>query len=256
MNKMPVLFVGHGSPMNAIEENEFSTYWKSLSSLLPEPKAILSISAHWFVSGLKVSDSEMPKTIHDFYGFPEELFAVEYPAPGSPKFAHKVKDLLQEDVSIDNSWGTDHGTWSVLHRMYPKANIPVFQLSVDRKATPQEYYNIGKKIKTLRDEGVLIFGSGNIVHNLMSVNWRMPNKGYEWAYKFDNYIKENILKANHDNIINYTKEKPFAELSVPTIDHFAPLLYILGATSKEDKITVFNEACTLGTLSMTSYLFK
>ncbi len=256
MSKMPVLFIGHGSPMNAIEENQYVEEWKALKTRIPKPEAILSVSAHWFTSGTKIMTSEEPKTIYDMYGFPEELYKIVYNAKGSPKIANKARELISREVEIDNSWGYDHGTWSVLHRIYPVADIPVIQLSVDAHAPASEHYRIGQELKALREQGVLIFGSGNVVHNLARVNWDMENEGYEWAETFDQYIFDHIQERKHEKVIDYKEAGSPATLAFTTIDHFAPLLYVLGASDKEDTITTFNKACVLGSLSMTSYLFE
>lgn len=253
MKRMPVLFVGHGSPMNAIEDNPFTAEWEALGTKLPRPEAILSVSAHWFTPGTRVTDVPAPKMVYDMYGFPDELYQIVYPAPGSSHFAHVSRDLIARRVEIDNTWGIDHGTWSVLHRMFPQADIPVYQLSVDRLATPEEHYQIGRELTALREQGVLIFGSGNVVHNLARVNWDMSG-GYAWAEEFDDYIKSNILARNDRDVIDY-KKAGGASLAFTTLDHFAPLLYTLGASGEEDGVTVFNDACVLGSLSMTGYLF-
>ena len=255
MEKMPTLFIGHGSPMNAIEDNKFVREWQSLTERLPKPKAILSISAHWYTNGTKIMDEESPKTIYDMYGFPDELYKIVYAAKGSPNLAKNTTNLISRPVETDNSWGYDHGTWSVLHRMYPNADIPLIQLSVDKDATMQEHYDIGRQLAKLREEGVLIFGSGNVTHNLRKVNWKMKG-GYDWAKDFDDYIIEIIKSANYDNVINYKKEGTAADYAVPISDHFAPLLYVLGALEGSEKVSVFNDECILGSLSMTSYLFE
>lgn len=255
MKRMPALFVGHGSPMNAIEENPFVEEWKALGKKLPRPEAILSVSAHWYTRDTRITDSEAPRTVYDMYGFPEELYKIVYNAKGSPHFAHLAQSLISRRVVTDNSWGYDHGTWSVLHRMYPQADIPVFQLSVDGNASASEHYRIGKELSALRDQGVLIFGSGNIVHNLARVDWDMDG-GYSWAEEFDLYIKENILAGREDYVIAYEKAGSCASLAFPAPDHYAPLLYVLGAAKDAEHISVFNEACVLGSLSMTSYLFE
>ena len=254
MQKMPVLFIGHGSPMNAIEENRFSAQWKQLPTRIPRPQAILSISAHWFTSGTKVTDSSAPKMIYDMYGFPDELYQVAYNAPGSPHFAAVTKELLKDRVQLDNTWGLDHGSWSVLRHIYPHADVPVFQLSVDRLASAKTHYEIGRKLRTLREQGVLILGSGNIVHNLARVTWDMDG-GYHWAEEFDLYIKNRILKRNLEDVIHFERAGTSSALAFSTLDHFAPLLYILGASDENDTVSVFNDSCVLGALSMTSYLF-
>lgn len=255
-NKMPVLFVGHGSPMNAIENNIYSRSWIEIAKNIPKPKAIISISAHWYTTGSKISDSKTHKTVYDIYGFPDELYKIVYNSPGSPELAHKTQKLISNKVDIDNNWGLDHGTWSVLHIMYPNADIPVLQLSVDISAPPDEHFRIGREIKSLRDEGVLIFASGNVVHNLSRVNWQMENRGYPWAEEFDNYIKNNIETRNFEDVINYNKSGAIADMSFTTPEHFYPLLYVLGASEKNDRLAIFNNSCTLGALSMTSYLFE
>ncbi len=255
MEHMPVLFVGHGSPMNAIDNNRFSAEWETLGEKIPRPKAILSISAHWFTPGLRITDAASPKVVYDMYGFPEELYQVSYQAPGSPHVAALTKELLGDSVQIDNSWGIDHGTWSVLCRIYPEADIPVVQLSVDRLATAEQYYEIGRRLRPLRDQGILIFGSGNVVHNLSEVNWSMNSKGFSWAEEFDRYIKDSILSRDDAQVIDYRKAGASSKLAFLSMDHYAPLLYILGASGHDDPITVFNDTCDLGALSMTSYLF-
>lgn len=252
MSRMPVLFVGHGSPMNAIDNNEFTAQWEKLAEKIPRPQAILSISAHWFTKGSRIMDSIKPATIYDLYGFPDELYKVVYNAPGAPKVAQQTKSLLQ-NVEIDNTWGFDHGTWSVLCRAYPDADIPVFQLSVDRTASLEDYYDIGRQLQPLRDDGVLILGSGNVVHNLSLLRWNMEG-GFPWAEDFDNYIKEHILAGNHQKVIDYKQAGLAATQAFAIYDHFAPLLYVLGATDHKEQVAVFNHACLLGSISMTSYL--
>ena len=256
MTKMPVLFIGHGSPMNAIEDNEYSRTWRSIAEKIPKPEAILSISAHWFTKGTKVMNEEEPKTIYDMYGFPKELYEVIYNSPGSPNIAKVSKDLISKETEYDNSWGIDHGTWSVLVHMYPNRDIPVFQISIDANAPPETHYKIGKELRPLREKGVLIFGTGNVVHNLRLVDWHKGSKGFDWAYEFDDYIHENIETKNHNNIIKYNELGEIAKLAVPSPDHFYPLLYTLGASDEEDKVSVFNKSCELGSLTMTSYLWE
>lgn len=253
--KMPVLFVGHGSPMNAIENNEYTRGWAEIAAKIPKLKAILPISAHWYTDGTKTNDSPKPTTIYDMYGFPEELYQVVYGAPGAPEMAHLTQNLITKAVTIDNTWGIDHGTWSVLHRMYPAADIPVFQLSIDLNGPPESHYQIGQELQSLRDQGVLIFGSGNIVHNLSRVNWELDG-GYPWADTFDAYIKDKILNHQHQDVINYHLAGESSQLAFFTPEHFYPILYVLGAAGDDDNITVFNDSCTLGSISMTSYLIS
>jgi 4,5-DOPA dioxygenase extradiol len=255
MQQMPVLFVGHGSPMNAVENNTFTQTWECLPRLFPKPVAILSISAHWYTSGTRILDADTPKTVHDIYDFPEELYQIRYPAPGSPQLARILKELLPVEIETDRNWGFDHGSWSVLRRMYPDADIPTVQLSVDRKADFLTQYKIGQALKPLRKEGVLILTSGNVVHNLMRVTWKMQTEGFSWAMEFDDEIEEDILDKDHEAVIHFQEKGDIAKLSVPTTEHFSPLLYALGAAGTEDSVIVFNDGCVLGSLSMTGYLF-
>ncbi|MEN6594420.1 MAG: 4,5-DOPA dioxygenase extradiol [Clostridiaceae bacterium] len=254
MARMPVLFVGHGSPMNAIEQNTFSDRWIALGKEIPRPEAILCVSAHWYTRGTRLNTAAVPNMIYDMYGFPDELYRVQYPAPGSPKFARQAKELLGDLVKTDNGWGLDHGAWSVLKRIFPGADIPVFQLSVDAASPLEKHYAIGKALRPLRDYGVLILGSGNIVHNLAKVNWNLPG-GYSWAADFNGYIKTNVLTRQDENAIRYERAGSSAYYAFTMPDHYAPLLYALGATGEEDEISVFNDACVMGSLSMTSYRF-
>lgn len=251
---MPIMFVGHGSPMNAIENNEFTKGWKEMAKLIPKPKAILSISAHWYIDGTRIVDTLNPKTIHDFYGFPKELFAVDYAAKGHPELANETMRLIGDICTVDNSWGIDHGTWSVLVNMYPKKDIPVFELSIDRNFSSEQCYSIGEKIKVLRECGVLIFGSGNVVHNLGIIDLSEEN-GYDWACQFDGAIRDAIIERRHNAILDY-QNMPHSKLAVPITDHFYPLLYVLGASSDEDKVEIFNEKCLMGSISMTSYILS
>ncbi len=252
---MPALFVGHGSPMNAIEDNQYTQMWKEIAKRILKPQAILSISAHWYTEGTRVNDMETPKIIYDFYGFPEELYQVDYQIKGDPKRAIMTRDLINSDVTIDNTWGIDHGTWSVLCRMYPEADIPVYQLSIDRNAPPESHYKLGQEIRSLREEGVMILGSGNVVHNLSRVKWGMEG-GYPWADQFDEYIKGKIIDKQYQDVVNYQSAGESANLAFHTLEHYYPLLYVLGAARDEDELTIFNDSCTLGSLSMTSYLFQ
>ncbi|HPJ02617.1 MAG TPA: 4,5-DOPA dioxygenase extradiol [Candidatus Limiplasma sp.] len=252
MEKQPVLFVGHGSPMNAIEDNPYSRQWRRIGSQLPTPQAILCVSAHWFTAGTQVTDAPALKMIYDMYGFPDALYRVRYSAPGSPRFAGITRELLS--AQVDNSWGLDHGSWSVLVHLFPKADIPVFQLSVDRQATPQAHYAMGEKLRELRRQGVLILGSGNVVHNLGMLSWGMDG-GYPWADTFDRYIKDSILERQFSRVADYQRAGDAAAYAFRTLDHFAPLLYVLGASDASDRITVFNDARAMGSMSMTGYLF-
>ncbi len=251
METMPVLFVGHGNPMNAIEDNEFSRVWIKLGEELPRPKAILCISAHWLTRGTWVTAMNNPETIHDFVGFPEKLFELQYKAPGSPELAKATQDLVYSTiVQSDMAWGLDHGTWSVLTRMYPDADIPVFQLSIDIEKPARFHYQLGRELTQLRKQGVLIIGSGNIVHNLGKIAWK--DEAHDWAIEFDQKIKEKIVLRSDIEIIEYDKMGTIAKLSVPSTDHFYPLLYVLGASEKTEPVTFYNEKCTMGSLSMRS----
>jgi 4,5-DOPA dioxygenase extradiol len=254
--RMPVMFVGHGNPMNAIEDNIYSQTWKKMGTTLPHPQAILSISAHWITKGTKVTGNTHPKTIHDFGGFPKKLFDQQYPAPGSPDMARLAQDLVTySHLQTDDSWGLDHGTWSVLLPMYPKANIPVFQLSLDYDQPPQYHYEIGKQLSKLREKGVLIIGSGNLVHNLGMVDWGNTGKSYDWALAFDSKFTEWINKGDHTSILNYQQILGnTAKMAHPSYDHLLPLFYILGLQQKNEKVTYFNDRFDLGSISMRSLL--
>lgn len=248
---MPVLFVGHGNPMNAIEKNEYHKKWQEMGKSMPKPKAILVVSAHWLTKGTKVMAMEKPKTIHDFGGFPDELFAQQYPAKGSPEFAKEVQSIVTKTkVQSDFEWGLDHGTWSVLLPMFPNADIPVFQLSIDYSQPPQYHYDLAKELSSLRKKGVLIIGSGNIVHNLGMIQW--GGKAFDWAIEFDTKIKGFIDAKEHNSIINYDKLGSIAKLAVPTNDHYLPLLYSLALQEKNENISYFNEKCEMGSMSMRS----
>ncbi len=241
--------------MNAIEDNEFSIEWKKLGKELPKPKAVLGISAHWGTNGTKISNLINPRQIYDMSGFPPELYALKYPAKGCPELAAKALSLLGEKASIDNSWGIDHGLWSVLHRMYPEADIPVTEISVDMEATPIEHFRLGQKLASLRKEGILILASGNIVHNLYLIDWAKKG-GFLWADTFDAWIEKTIKEKDFASVSQYEKAGGSAKKAFFTPEHFYPLLYALGAADLEDEISVFNDKRVLGSLSMTGYLFK
>lgn len=246
---MPVLFVGHGNPMYAIEENSFTETWRNLGETLPKPKAILCISAHWETNGTFVTAMQNPQTIHDFYGFPQILFDVQYPAPGNPELANTIAGNL--NLGLDENWGLDHGTWSVLKHIYPKADVPVIQLSLDRTKSAQQHYEFAKKLQFLRNKDVLIIGSGNIVHNLRLVNFRNPN-GDEWANVANETLKDLILADEHKSLVNYQNLGNEVRLVIPTPEHYLPLLYVLALKNKDEKIEFFNDTVELGSLSMTS----
>ncbi len=248
---MPVLFIGHGSPTNAIENNEFSRAWAKAARSLPKPKAVLCVSAHWETEGTRVTAMERPKTIHDFYGFPPALHEKNYPAPGCPDLARTVQGMVRgTPVELDVDWGLDHGAWAVLCRMFPKADVPVIQLSLDRRKEPAFHYELGRELRGLRKKGVLIIGSGNMVHNLREMAWE--DTAYDWALEFDARMKELILSCDHEAIIHYSKLGRAARLAVPTPEHYLPLLYVLGAQDEPDGVAFFADRVTLGSMSMRS----
>ncbi len=247
----PLFFIGHGSPMNAIEDNVFSQEWKKQAATLEKPKAILCISAHWETKGTQVTAMKNPQTIHDFGGFPEELFNAQYPAPGSPEYAKEIiENIKKTTVAEDHEWGLDHGTWSVLKPMFPTADIPAMQLSIDYTKDLQYHYDLAKELAFLRKKGVMIMGSGNIVHNLAQAVW--SDKAYDWTIEFDTKIKEAIDSGDHKKIIDYKNFGSSALLSVPTNEHFLPLIYILGLKNENENISYFNEVNTMGSISMRS----
>lgn len=251
---MPLLFVGHGNPMNAIEDNTYSRSWREMATKLPKPKAILCVSAHWETSGTFVTAMKSPRTIHDFGGFPQALFDAQYPAPGSPEVAQETaKEVKKTTVGLDEKWGLDHGTWSVLLPMYPKADIPVLQLSLDYTQPPEYHYELAKELTKLRERGVLILGSGNIVHNLRMMKWN--GGSYDWAEEFDAVAKEHIASGDHKPLIEYEKLGNAAKLSIPTNEHYLPMLYILALAGKSTP-TFFNETLDLGSVSMRSFVVK
>lgn len=252
-DKMPVFFFGHGSPMNAIEENEFSKGWQATAANLPKPNAILCISAHWETRGTFVTAMEKPRTIHDFGGFPRELFEVEYAAPGSPAIATETQAAIKSTpVGLDQSWGLDHGCWSVVKHLYPNADVPVLQLSLDRTQSPQWHYQLAKELAVLRRKGVLIVGSGNIVHNLGVMNWRTPEQGYDWADVAHEKIKKLIVEGNHTALADYQSLGREVQLSVPTPEHYLPLLYTLGLQETNEEPSFFNDKTVYGSIAMTS----
>ena len=246
---MPALFIGHGSPMNAIEDNEFSQAWQAAAGEIPQPTAILCISAHWETRGTQVTAMKTPRTIHDFYGFPKPLFDKQYPAPGSPELANRIIDLVKSSpVMPDQGWGLDHGTWSVLCRMYPQASVPVVQLSLDRSLSTAGHYALGGELRQLRQEGVLVIGSGNIVHNLRMMVWE--DTAFDWAVEYDAKVKQWILEGDHEAIIHYEKHGQPAILSVNSAEHYLPLLYILGLKGANEPISFFADKIFGGSISM------
>ena len=254
--KMPVLFIGHGSPMNAIEDNIFSQRWQQMGKEIPTPKAVVVVSAHWLTKGTLVTAMPNPKTIHDFGGFPQALFDVQYPAPGSPELATEIQKLITNPaVELDHDWGLDHGTWSVVKHMYPDADIPVLQLSIDYYKPAAYHYELAKQLLALRKKGVLIIGSGNMVHNLRMVAWdklNEPEYGFDWALEMNDVFKNKISNGFHKELIQYEKLHKAATLAIPTPDHYYPLLYILALQTDNDKVEFFNDKAVGGSLTMTS----
>ncbi len=252
--RMPVLFLGHGSPMNALEDNEYTKNFKAVGQSLPVPKAILCISAHWETKGTFVTAMEHPQTIHDFGGFPKALNEYQYPAPGSPDFAQQTKALITStEIGLDHGWGLDHGAWTVLCHLFPQADIPVYQLSLDYRKDPLWHYELGVELKALRDRGVLIVGSGNIVHNLRMLNWQNPQgSAYDWAIEADETIKQLILKNDYKSLSNYKSLGKAFELAIPTPDHYLPLLYTLALKDSNESIQFFNDKTEMGSISMRS----
>lgn len=253
--RMPVLFLGHGSPMNAIEENEFVQGFRKAATELPRPQAILVVSAHWETRGTQVTAMEHPRTIHDFGGFPKALFDVQYPAPGSPELAAEVKkSITSATVGLDHSWGLDHGAWSVVKHLYPQADVPVIQMSIDYSLKPEQHFALAKEIAKLRDKGVLIIGSGNMVHNLGMVAWDKLNEQYafDWAVEARERMNKAIISGDHASLVNFRAQGKAFDLAIPTPEHYYPLLYALALQGKDERATLFNDKPVAGSLTMTS----
>lgn len=254
--RMPVLFIGHGSPMNAIEENEFTAGFRKLGSEVPRPQAILCISAHWETRGTQVTAMEHPPTIHDFGGFPKALFDVQYPAPGSPELAAETKRLLTgTEVALDRQWGLDHGAWSVVKHIYPNADVPIIEMSLDQRLRPEQHYALAQQIASLRDRGVLVIGSGNMVHNLRKVAWdKLNTDGYAFDWALEARAKMNgfILNGDHRALVDYHAQGSAFELAIPTPEHYLPLLYALALKQKGEEVSLFNDKAVGGSLTMTS----
>ncbi len=252
VSRMPAIFFGHGSPMNTLERNRYTDAWRQLGALAGTPKAILAISAHWYTPGTAVTGMEQPKTIHDFYGFPQALFDVQYPAPGAPPLAARVRELLAPvDVGLDQSWGLDHGTWSVLKHAFPKADVPVVQLAIDATQPAAFHHALGAHLAPLRDEGVLIVGSGNVVHNLRLIGWG-GGAAYDWATRFNDYVRGAIATKQYDRLIDYHRAGPDARLAVPTPEHYLPLLYVLGAQRDDESVHVAIDGIEIRSIGMLS----
>jgi len=258
--KMPVLFLGHGSPMNAIEENEFVQGFRKVEKEIPKPAAVLVVSAHWETKGTLVTAMERPQTIHDFSGFPKELYEVEYPAPGNPYLAKETKSIIKKtEVGLDDKWGLDHGAWSVIKHMYPDADVPVIELSLDYTQSPQYHFELAKELFPLRKKGVLIIGSGNMVHNLRMVDWRKLDEvdySYDWALEASEKMKKYILSGDYKQLINYHSQGKEFDLAIPTPEHYLPLLYVLALKEENEEVSLFNDKAVGGSLTMTSVKIK
>lgn len=255
--RMPTIFFGHGNPMNALHSNEWTRSWAAIGQRLPRPRAVLSISAHWYLPGTAVTAMASPRTIHDFGGFPRELFEVQYPAPGDPELARRVRERMNSlDVRADLEWGLDHGTWSVLRHVFPAADVPVVQLAIDESQPPDFHYRLGRLLRPLRDEGILLVGSGNVVHNLHTYAWgRHPVEPFDWALRFEQRVREAMLQGDHPSLVDYESLGEDAALSVPTPEHYLPLLYVLGASAEDDTVTFPVEGMDGGSISMLSVQF-
>lgn len=252
--RTPLLFIGHGSPMNGIEDNEFSRRWQQMATEIPQPAAVLVVSAHWFTRGTHITAMDFPPTIHDFGGFPRELSEVQYPAPGDPQLAGEAASLIHSTtVGLTHDWGLDHGTWTVVRHMYPAANIPVLQLSIDYTKGGSWHYQLSKELSALRKKGVLIIGSGNMVHNLGMMSWEMiRGGGYDWANSMNEQFKSLIMEGNHPALTDYENLGREAKLAIPTPEHYLPLLYVLGLQEKNEAPVFFNDKAVAGSLTMTS----
>ena len=255
---MPVLFIGHGSPMNGIEDNEFSQGWAQMAKEIPVPAAVLVVSAHWLTEGTMVTAMESPRTIHDFGGFPKALYEVQYKAPGYPILAEETVSLIHiSKASLDHEWGLDHGAWSVVRHMYPTANVPVLQLSIDYTREAQFHYDLAKELYSLRSKGVLIIGSGNMVHNLRMMAWDkmdVPGYGFDWALQINDQFKQLIRSGDSKTLISYQHFKE-SRLAIPTPEHYLPLLYSLGLKTEKDPVSIFNDKAVAGSITMTSVKF-
>lgn len=256
-DKMPALFMGHGSPMNAIEDNEFVKGFIKASADIPTPKAILCLSAHWVTRDTLMTNNTFPETIHDFGGFPEALYDIQYPAPGSPELVEDTIQLIHDTPICGNDqWGLDHGAWSILRHMYPQANIPVVQMSLDHYKSPEQHYHLAKQLKALRSKGVLILGSGNIVHNLGMIAWNkldVPGYGFDWALEANDKMKSFVLNGDHQSLIKYEAQGKAFKLAIPTPEHYLPLIYVLATQDKDEEVGIFNDAAIGGSLTMTSF---
>lgn len=251
---MPAVFFGHGSPLNALEQNVYTRAWQSISKTLGRPSAVVAVSAHWYLPGTRVTAMEQPRTIHDFGGFPRELYEVSYPAPGEPALARRLAQLLQPlQVQLDQEWGLDHGTWSVLKHVFPAADVPVIQLSIDATQAPAFHHEVGQRLAPLRDEGVVVIGSGNVVHNLRTYAWRRRViEPYDWAVRFDAVVRQALVSGDERTLIEYQELGEDARLSVPSPEHYLPLLYVLGLRSAGEPVAFPTQGIEGGSISMLS----
>ena len=251
--RMPAVFIGHGSPMNALAQNRYTRAWREFGRTAPKPTAILAVSAHWYIPGTAVTAMPAPRTIHDFGGFPRALAEFSYPAPGSPELAGRVRELLAPmAVSADDKWGLDHGTWSVLTHVYPQADVPVVQLSIDSTQLPAFHYELGKRLTPLRDEGILLAGFGNIVHNLGKLNWTEDAPALDWAERFNDAVRERVLKRDHQPLVGYESLGDDARPSIPTPEHYLPLLYVLGSQGPDESAVIMVDGIQNASISMLS----
>lgn len=255
--RMPTIFLGHGNPMNALRDNAWTRGWAAIGQRLPRPRAVLCVSAHWYLPETALTAMRQPRTIHDFGGFPRELFEVQYPAPGAPGLARRARELLAPlDAREDQAWGLDHGTWSVLRHVFPEADVPVVQLSIDAAQAPAFHYELGRRLRPLRDEGVLLIGSGNVVHNLRAYAWKNPGiEPFDWALRFEARVRELVARGDHAALVDYAALGHDAELSIPTPDHYLPLLYVLGARDAGEPVTYPVEGFDGGSMSMLTLQF-
>ena len=254
MSRMPVLFIGHGSPMNLIEENKWTKNWEQLGKEIERPKGIIMLSAHWYTEGLFITEQEKPKTIYDMYGFPEEIYEIDYKAINKKEIRDRVVEILQPDGVLNGDWGYDHGCYSVLHFMYPKRDIPLLQVSINALGKSNYHYELGKKLKELREEGFLIIGSGNIVHNLYKMGFN--GEAFGWAIESDEKINNLVKEKKHEEIIDFEETDKNFKLIAPRPDHYYPFIAVLGATDEKDEVVIFNDDITGMSLSMTSYIWK
>lgn len=253
--RMPLLFIGHGCPMHAIQTNKFTLSLQALANTIPQPTAIVCISAHWPTEGTWVTHMPNPRTIHDFYGFPKKLFNVVYPAPGSPETAELIKTIVtRTSIKLDDKqWGLDHGVWSVMRHIYPLANVPIVQLSIDIEQPEEFHYQIGQQLRVLREHNILIVSSGNLIHNLSKISWECKSKPYDWAIEFDEWLKEKLITRDFAALMTHYGDTIAGQLSVPTRDHYYPLLYILGAARNEDELVFIYEGIENSSISMRTF---